>query len=201
MTDTTNHQNRHGMIIAYRRASTTDQTTARQLPDLTFDREFEDLCSGSTRNRPGLQACLDYIREGDTLVVHSMDRLARNLKDMLNLVSELTSRGVAIKFYKEGFTFTGEKNPMQELQLSLIGAFAQFELEMIRERQREGVAAAQRAGKHCGRPSNLDPSQTSAILERAAAGEDKSNLAKEYGISRGTVYNLINKKNGKVTKK
>lgn len=201
MTNTTNHQNRHGMTIAYRRASTTDQTTARQLPDMTFDREFEDLCSGSSRNRPGLQACLDYIRDGDTLVVHSMDRLARNLPDLLALVGDLTNRGVSIKFFKEGLTFTGEKNPMQDLQLQIMGAVAQFELAMIHERQKEGVAAARRAGKHCGRPSNLNPTQTSEILERAASGEDKSKLAKEYGVSRGTIYNIIGKKNGKEAKK
>lgn len=197
----TNTTNRHGMTIAYRRASTTDQSTARQLPDIAFDREFEDLCSGGTRNRPGLQACLDFIRDGDTLVVHSMDRLARNLPDMLTLVGDLTNRGVSIKFFKEGLTFTGEKNPMQDLQLAVMGAVAQFELAMIHERQKEGVAAARRAGIHCGRPSNLDSIQTSAILERALAGEDKSKLAKEYGVSRGTIYNLINKKNGKAATK
>lgn len=197
----TNQHNRHGMTIAYRRASTTDQTTARQLPDMVFDREFEDLCSGSTRNRPGLQACLDFIRDGDTLVVHSMDRLARNLSDLLSLVKDLTERGVSVKFVKETLTFTGEANPMQALQLAVMGAVSEFELAMIHERQREGVAAAQRAGKHCGRPSNLDPTQTNEILERAFAGEDKSRLAKEFGVSRGTVYNLINKKNGKAVKK
>ncbi len=201
MTNTTNQQNRHGMSIAYRRASTTDQSTARQLPDMVFDREFEDLCSGSTRNRPGLQACLDFIRDGDTLVVHSMDRLARNLSDLLSLVKDLTERGVSVKFVKETLTFTGEANPMQSLQLAVMGAVSEFELAMIHERQREGVAAARRAGKHCGRPSNLDLTQTNEILERAFAGEDKSKLAKEYGVSRGTIYNLINKKKGKVTKK
>lgn len=189
----TNTTNRHGMTIAYRRASTTDQSTARQLPDIAFDREFEDLCSGGTRNRPGLQACLDFIRDGDTLVVHSMDRLARNLPDMLALVGDLTSRGVSIKFFKEGLTFTGEKNPMQDLQLAVMGAVAQFELAMIHERQKEGVAAAQKAGKHCGRPSTLTDEQINIVLERVAAGEDKSKIAKDIGTSRGTIYNLLKK--------
>lgn len=180
-----------GQIIAYRRVSTTDQTTDRQLADMTFDREFSDQCSGSTTNRPGLKACLDFIREGDTLVVHSMDRLARNLPDMLKLVGDLTGRGVTLKFAKEGLTFTGEKNPMQDLQLAIMGAVAQFELAMIRERQKEGVAAAQKAGKHCGRKSTLTVEQVAELVARAEAGEDKTKLAEAFGISRATVYNAI----------
>jgi DNA invertase Pin-like site-specific DNA recombinase len=182
--------------IAYRRVSTTDQTTDRQLPDMTFDREFADHCSGSTRNRPGLTACLDFIREGDKLVVHSMDRLARNLPDMLALVGDLTKRGVTVQFVKEGLEFTGEKNPIQDLQLQIMGAVAQFELAMIRERQREGVAAAQKAGKHCGRPTTLTTEQINIIMDRVAAGEDKSKLAKDIGTSRGTIYNLLKKAKG-----
>lgn len=180
-----------GQVIAYRRVSTTDQVTDRQLPDMTFDREFDDKCSGSTTNRPGLAACLDFIREGDTLVVHSMDRLARNLPDMLKLVGDLTKRGVTLKFHKEGLTFTGEKNPMQDLQLAIMGAVAQFELAMIRERQKEGVAAAKKAGKHCGRKATLSPEQAQEVMARIAAGEDKASIAKGMGVSRATIYNVI----------
>lgn len=182
-----------GQTIAYRRVSTTDQTTDRQLPDMVFDREFEDQCSGSNTNRPGLKACLDFIREGDKLVVHSMDRLARNLPDMLALVGDLTKRGVSVQFVKEGLEFTGEKDHMQELQLQIMGAVAQFELAMIRERQREGVAAAKRAGKHCGRKSNLTDEQARKLVARVESGEDKTGLAREFGISRATVYNVIAK--------
>ena len=145
----------NGQIIGYKRVSTCEQSTARQLPGIRFDREFEDHCSGSTTNRPGLQACMTFLRSGDTLCVHSMDRLARNLSDLLKLVADLTGRGVTVKFHKEALTFTGEKNPMQQLQLSVMGAVAQYELALLRERQREGVAAAKRAGKHCGRRAKL----------------------------------------------
>ena len=187
-----------GQTIAYRRVSTTDQVTDRQLPDMAFDREFSDQCSGSSTNRPGLKACLDFIRDGDTLVVHSMDRLARNLPDMLALVGDLTKRGVTLKFHKEGLTFTGEKNPMQDLQLAIMGAVAQFELAMIRERQKEGVAAAKKAGKHCGRKATLTEEQTREVIARAEAGADKSKLAGEFGISRATIYNVIERaKTGK----
>ncbi|KHK03930.1 recombinase family protein [Desulfovibrio sp. TomC] len=182
-----------GQTVAYRRVSTTDQTTSRQLAEMKFDREFSDQCSGSTTNRPGLKACLDFIREGDALVVHSMDRLARNLPDMLALVGDLTKRGVTVQFVKEGLTFTGEKNPMQELQLQIMGAVAQFELAMIRERQREGVAAAKKAGKHCGRKATLSAEQVAEVRERVAAGEDKTTIAQAFGVSRGTIYNAIAK--------
>ena len=180
-----------GQTIAYRRVSTTDQTTDRQLVDMTFDQEFEDKCSGSTTNRPGLKECLGFIRKGDTLVVHSMDRLARNLPDMLALVGDLTKRGVSIRFVKEGLNFTGEKDPMQELQLQIMGAVAQFELAMIRERQKEGVAAAQKAGKHCGRKSTLTEEQAREVVAMVEAGEDKTKIAQSFGISRATVYNVV----------
>ncbi|MHC1789529.1 recombinase family protein [Solidesulfovibrio sp.] len=181
---------------AYRRVSTMDQTTDRQLPGMEFDREFEDKCSGSTTNRPGLAACLDFIREGDALVVHSMDRLARNLPDMLALVGDLTKRGVSVQFVKEGLTFTAEKNPMQDLQLAVMGAVAQFELAMIRERQREGVAAAKRAGKHCGRKATLTAEQVVEVRARVAANEDKAAIARSFGVSRGTIYNALAKTEG-----
>lgn len=185
-----------GQNICYRRVSTSDQSAARQLADMSFDREFEDKCSGSTTKRPGLKACLDFIREGDCLVIHSMDRLARNLPDLLKLVADLTGRGVTVKFQKEALTFTGEKNPMQDLQLAVMGGVAQFELAMIRERQREGVAAAKRAGKHCGRKAKLTDEQVAEIRARVEAGDDKTNIAKAYGISRATVYNILTKKSG-----
>ena len=180
-----------GQTIAYRRVSSTDQVTDRQLPGMEFDREFEDKCSGSTTKRPGLAACLDFIREGDTLVIHSMDRLARNLPDLLKLVADLT-----VKFHKEALAFTGEKNPMQDLQLAVMGAVAQFELAMIRERQREGVAAAKRAGKHCGRKATLSPQQVAEVRARVAANEDKAAIARSLGVSRGTIYNVLAKPEG-----
>jgi len=185
-----------GQAIAYRRVSSTDQVTDRQLPGIEFDREFEDKCSGSTTKRPGLAACLDFIREGDTLVIHSMDRLARNLPDLLKLVADLTGRGVTVKFHKEALTFTGEKNPMQDLQLAVMGAVAQFELAMIRERQQEGVAAAKRAGKHCGRKATLSPQQVAEVRARVAANEDKAAIARSFGVSRGTIYNALAKPEG-----
>ena len=175
--------------VGYRRVSTVDQNNARQLDGLELDKMFEDKASGKDTKRPGLEQCLAFLREGDVLVVHSIDRLARNLASLEKLVGELNGRGVAVRFVKEGLTFgTGDDSPMARLQLQMMGAFAQFERALIRERQKEGIAAARAAGKHLGRPVSLSLNQVVAIKARVAGGESKTDLAKEYGVSRPTLY-------------
>jgi len=131
------------------------------------------------------------VREGDTVVVHSMDRLARNLDDLRRLVQRLTQRGVRIEFVKEHLTFTGEDSPMANLMLSGMGAFAEFERALIRERQREGIALAKQRGAYRGRKKALAPEQVAQLRRRAAAGEKKAQLAREFGISRETVYQYL----------
>jgi len=180
--------------IGYIRVSTDDQNTARQLDGVALDRTFEDKLSGRDTKRPALQEALAYVREGDTLHVHSIDRLARNLQDLLVVLTDLTSRGVAVKFHKEALTFTGEADPFQALQLQIIGAVAEFERALIRERQREGIALAKKAGKHLGRPGKLSREQVKELLARVERGEEKKALAEEYGVSRQTVYALLAKK-------
>ena len=114
-----------GQRIGYRRVSTIDQNTARQLDGLAIDKVFEDKASGKDTVRPQLQAAMEFCREGDTLLVHSMDRLARNLTDLRMLVRQLTERGVAVQFQKEALTFTGEDSPMANLLLPMLGAAAE----------------------------------------------------------------------------
>lgn len=177
--------------VGYIRVSTDDQNTARQLDGVALDRTFEDKLSGRDTKRPALQEALAYIREGDTLHVHSIDRLARNLQDLLAVLTDLTGRGVAVKFHKEALAFTGEADPFQALQLQIIGAVAEFERALIRERQREGIALAKKAGKHLGRPGKLTQEQVKELLARAAKGEEKKALAAAFGISRQTVYALL----------
>jgi DNA invertase Pin-like site-specific DNA recombinase len=193
MTTAKTIRNGNGKVqhVGYIRVSTDDQTTARQLPDLELDRIFEDKLSGKDTRRPALKEALAYVREGDTLHVHSIDRLARNLQDLLALLSDLTGRGVAVTFHKERLAFTGEKNAFQDLQLHIIGAVAEFERSLIRERQREGIAAAKKAGKHLGRRPKLSPEQAGEVRARAAQGAEKKELAAEYGISRQTLYALL----------
>ena len=178
--------------VGYIRVSTTDQNTDRQLQDIHLDLTFTDKLSGKDINRPQLQACLKHLRSGDTLHVHSIDRLARNLSDLMAIVSDLTSKGIAVRFHKENLSFTGESNnPMQELQLQMMGAFAQFERSLIRERQREGIAAAKAAGKPIGAPSKLNPDLKAAIKAKALTNISKKQLAADYGISRTTLYDIL----------
>ena len=175
------------------RVSSLDQNTERQLTDITLDRVFEDKSSAKDTKRPQLKACLDYLRDGDTLIVHSIDRLARNLEDLQRLVRELTGKGVSVRFIKESLAFqAGENNPMQTLMFQMLGAFAQFERALIRERQREGIALAKKEGRRLGRSKALTPEQEQAIKARAIIGGNKQALAKEFGISRQTLYRILN---------
>lgn len=177
------------MRIGYKRVSTVDQNTARQLEGVEVDKVFQDKASGKSADRPQLNAALDYVREGDTLVVHSMDRLARNLEDLRAIVRDLTGRGVRVEFVKESLTFTGEDSAMNVLLLSMLGAVAEFERSMILERQREGIAIAKAAGKYKGRKAALTDQQAEQLRARRAAGESVAALAREYSISRQSVYN------------
>ena len=126
-----------GQLVGYVRVSIFDQNENRQLEGVQIDRMFLDKASGKDVNRPQLELMLSFVREGDTIVCHSMDRLGRNLDDLRRMVLGLTARGVHVRFVKESLIFTGEDSPMANLLLSVMGAFAQFERELIRERQRE----------------------------------------------------------------
>lgn len=180
-----------GQRIGYVRVSNFDQNPERQLEQAQVDRLFTDKASGKDVQRPELERLLGFVREGDTVVVHSMDRLARNLDDLRRVVQKLTQRGVRIEFVKESLTFTGEDSPMANLMLSVMGAFAEFERALIRERQREGIALAKQRGAYRGRKKALSPEQVTDLQQRAAAGEQKASLAREFGISRETLYQYL----------
>ena len=181
----------HGQRIGYVRVSSFDQNPERQLEQVTVDRLFTDKASGKDIQRPELERLLAFVREGDTVVVHSMDRLARNLDDLRRLVQGLTQRGVRIEFVKESLTFTGEDSPMANLMLSVMGAFAEFERALIRERQREGIALAKQRGAYRGRKKSLNSEKIEELNRRIAAGEQKAKLAREFGISRETLYQYL----------
>lgn len=177
-----------GQEVGYVRVSSLLQNTARQLDGVPLDKLFEDRASGKDTKRPQLDACLAHLREGDVLHVHSMDRLARNVDDLRRMVKELTGRGVVVRFHKEGLTFTGEDSPMANLLLSMLGSVAEFERALILERQREGIAVAKTRGVYKGRKPSLSPERAVELRQRAAAGESKSQLAREFKVSRDTVY-------------
>lgn len=177
--------------IGYKRVSTVDQNTDRQLEGVELHRVFEDKASGKDTNRPELQAAISFCREGDTLVVHSMDRLARNLEDLRRTVRELTASGIRVEFVKEALTFTGEDSPMNNLLLSMLGAVAEFERSMILERQREGIAIAKARGKYKGRKKALDSERVAELKKLKAEGVSVTKLANDFGISRQSVYNYL----------
>jgi DNA invertase Pin-like site-specific DNA recombinase len=179
------------MRVGYVRVSTVDQNTVRQLDGIEVERIFTDKASGKDTARPKLDEMIAFVRAGDTVIVHSMDRLARNLDDLRRLVRTLTAKGVRVEFVKENLTFTGEDSPMANLLLSVMGAFAEFERALILERQREGIAAAKHRGVYTGRKPALTTEQAGRLRERVAAGERKADLAREYGISRETVYSYL----------
>lgn len=186
----------HPIRIGYIRVSTAEQNTDRQLDGEQLTVTFTDKASGKNADRPQLQSMLaGNWPEGSTVVVHSMDRLARSLSDLLRIVEQLTVRGIAVQFVKEGKTFKGSEtaDPMDKLMLSMLGAFAEYERTLIRERQREGIAKAKERGVYRGRPRRVDDAERMAqiVAEAIAAGANKSRIAAKHGISRDTLYKLI----------
>jgi DNA invertase Pin-like site-specific DNA recombinase len=185
---------RGGKRIGYVRVSSTDQNDARQveeLADLHIDKVFTDKASGKNVQRPQLQLALDYMRDGDVLVVCSMDRLARNMRDLQNLIADLNGRNIAVEFIKEHLVFSGDDSPMSKLMLSILGGVAEFERSLIRERQAQGIALAKGKGVYRGRKRALTAEQVTEIRQRAAAGEKKAGLAREFNVSRETLHQSL----------
>lgn len=178
--------------IGYIRVSSVGQNTARQLEGLELERVFTDKASGKDIHRPQLEQLLSYVREGDTVVVHSLDRLGRNLLDLQSLVQQLTRKGVTVEFVKEHMVFKpGEQDSMSTLLFSIMGAFAQFERDLIRERQLEGIAQAKKRGAYKGRKPKLTAAQVQELRDAASKGTSKTLLAEQFHISRKTVYELL----------
>ncbi|HDF8079185.1 TPA: recombinase family protein [Vibrio parahaemolyticus] len=178
--------------IAYLRVSTVDQNTDRQLTDtgISFDKSFTDKCSGGSTRRPALTELKEYVRDGDTIHVHSIDRLARNLVDLKQLVNGWNEQGVSVKFHKENLSFNaGGSDHMSELMLNMLGAVAQFELAMIQERRQEGIEKAKAAGKYKGRPSNETNHQR--IIALRSEGVSLRKIASEVGVSLSTVQRAL----------
>ena len=179
-----------GQRVGHTRVSSTDQNPERQLERLKLDRVFTDKAWGKDTQRLQLDLLFSFVREGDLVIVHSMDRLARNLDDRHLIVHTLMQRGMRIEFVKEQLSFSGEDSPMANRLLSVMGAFAEFERALIRERQAEGIALAKARGAFKGTQAGAH--RTAAFYAaRAKAGEAKAALADEFGISRATVYQYL----------
>lgn len=178
--------------VGYIRVSTSDQTTLRQLQDVKLDRVFEDVYSAmKSAERVGLMECLAYLRRGDTLHIHSIDRLARSLRDLQNIVNGLIKNGITIVFHTENLVFNGNDSPMSILVLQMMGAFAEFERTITRARQREGIDAAMAAGTFKGRPNKWHLS--SEVKKMRGAGKTMPEIAKKLDMSVRTAYTLLNR--------
>lgn len=177
-------------VVGYRRVSTVDQNFDRQ--DLgAVDKLFEEKLSGkNAKDRPALNAMMDWVREGDQVLVHSIDRLARDLRDLQTIIQTLNDKGVSITFKSENLTFSASSDDaFAKLQLHLMGAFAEFERNIIRKRQAEGIAKAKARGDYKGRPKTVDDTK---VKELKASGMGATAIAKELGIGRATVYKSLN---------
>lgn len=183
-----------GQRIGYIRVSSVGQNESRQLEGVELDREFIEKVSGSTRDRPQLTACIDYARQGDTIYIHSIDRLARNIRDLIDILEIALAKGICVHFHKENLQFTGDDTPISKLLLHVIGAVAEFERVMIRERQREGIAMSRLNGTKTGRPIGnqpLDMGLRDPAIELCKQGKNISEISRELKISRASVYKLL----------
>jgi DNA invertase Pin-like site-specific DNA recombinase len=184
--------------IGYIRVSTRDQSTGRQsdgMESLKLDKVFTEKVSGKSKDRPELLNCINYAREGDTLYIYSIDRLARSLSDLQYIIDELVSKGVTVKFIKESQTYsTNDSNPFNKVLLQVLGAFAEFERNIMLERQAEGIAHAKLHGTKTGKPFGtqpLDMARRSEAIELSKQGNNISQIARVMKLSRGSIYKLL----------
>ncbi|EGA8148559.1 recombinase family protein [Salmonella enterica] len=175
--------------VGYIRVSSVQQNTERQLDGVELDKVFSEKLSGKNTERPQLKAMIDYVREGDTVHVHELSRLGRNVKDLLSIIDTLKEKGVSVHFHKERLTTGAESNAISNMMLNVLSSVAQMEREMMLERQAEGYAAAKAAGRVVGRGNqkNID---RAAIIADLAAGKSLRLTAKDNGVSLNTVYRV-----------
>lgn len=184
----------NGQLVGYVRVSSVDQNLDRQLEQMKdCDIVFEEKASGKDTERPKLSAMMAHIRKGDIVQVCSIDRLARNNVDLQELVKAINAKGVTIKFLKEGLTFGGDGNDdaISKMMLTMLAAISEFERALIKERQREGIAIAKAKGKYHGRKPKLSSSQVEELRQAVASGKSKTDLAKQFGITRATLYSYL----------
>lgn len=200
-------KNHKSQAVGYIRVSSIDQNTARQLDGISLDRIFTDKMTGKSKDRPQLQQMLDYVRYGDVVIVHSLDRLARNFDDLLAIIKELNQKGVTFKSLQENITINATgNNPIDLLILHIFGAIAQFNRSLIREAQKEGIAKAKQRGVYKGRKPTLTTDKINLVEQRLAEKEKDlesyksisyQSIADEIGVSLATLNRYLAKRKKK----
>lgn len=182
-----------GQQVGYIRVSSADQNPERQLLGIELDKTFTDFASGRDTNRPQFQQMLGYVREGDTLYVHEMCRLARNHLDLGSTIKVLNEKGITVKFVTENLTFTGDDSPITQLLLALMGGISQFTLAQIHERQMEGIALAKKKGKFKGRKpvpkERLQEAREYIFANPGYGGVQEA--SKKFNIARSILYKYL----------
>jgi len=175
-------------VVGYKRVSSTEQNLDRQ--ELSgCEKVFEEKVSGASKERKALNDMIDWVREGDIVKVWSIDRLARDLRDLQSILAKLLDKGVSVSFVSERLTFSADKDDaFAKLQLHLMGAFAEFERSIIRKRQAEGIAKAKIRGVYKGRKATIDVREIMSLKE---SGMGASAIAKQLGIGRASVYRIL----------
>lgn len=187
-----------GLRVGYIRVSSLYQNTERQLAGVDLDRCYTDKITGIKSDRPQLNAMMEFVREGDIIIVHSLDRLARDLSLLINIVTKLNKKGVSIQFIKENLTFNSvNKNPMDELIFHVFGAVAQFQRAILKEAQREGIENAKKKGIYKGRQKALTEEEKKKLInillmKNSNVEEYKKvkyvDIAKSFGITPVTLW-------------
>ncbi|MFE1171572.1 recombinase family protein [Streptomyces sp. NPDC058773] len=183
-----------GHLIGYARVSTDDQEAQLQHDALTeagCTRIFTDKASGKNTDRPELAAVLDYLRPGDTLCMWKLDRFARSLIDLVTTVDALAERGIGFKVLTGALASIDPHTPDGRLMLQVVGAMAEFERSLIKDRTRAGLEAAKAQGRTGGRPTVMDADKLAAAKARRAKGEGVTAIAKALGVSRATLYRAL----------
>jgi len=178
--------------IGYQRVSTQEQNLDRQadaFAALGVERVFSDKASGKSADRPGLKEMLNFVRQGDVLYIESISRLARNVRDLLDIVEKLESKGVQLVSQKEAIDTS---TPMGRCLLQIMGAMAELERGSLLERQREGIQSAKKRGKHLGRPRVQKPEDWDKVVSQWREGKITATAAiKALNVSRTTFYKLL----------
>lgn len=183
------------MHIGYKRVSTADQNTARQLAGIELERVYEDHASGANKDRPELKRCLDALREGDTLHVHAVDRLSRSMRDLLDIVDTVLKAKANLIIYSPRLEFSSQtEDYLQTFQLQLFGIVGQLERAMCRVRQTEGIAHAKLKGTKSGKPFGkqpLDMTRRDDAINYSKQGMNITQIAKAMSLSRASIYKLL----------